>query len=112
MQTENKVTNEASTTNHEIAQLTAELAIVRAKLSETECHLVEVERGRTRYRQLWTKSLHELARIKQEADEATRISLAQKEAELEQLRSYYMNVDDKQLTSRGIKETTEDELEQ
>lgn len=104
---DNKASNETPSINNEVARLTAELAVARATLSETECRLVEVERGRARYRQLWTKSLHELAKVKQEADEATRISLAQKEAELEQLKSYYLNVDEKQPTSQDLKEATD-----
>ncbi|VDO88490.1 unnamed protein product [Schistosoma mattheei] len=108
---DNKASNETPSINNEVARLTAELAVARATLSETECRLVEVERGRTRYRQLWTKSLHELAKVKQEADEATRISLAQKEAELEQLKSYCLNVDEKRPTSQDLKEPTDGNLE-
>ncbi|CAH8487645.1 unnamed protein product [Schistosoma bovis] len=108
---DNKASNETPSINNEVARLTAELAVARATLSETECRLVEVERGRARYRQLWTKSLHELAKVKQEADEATRISLAQKEAELEQLKSYYLNVDEKRPTSQDLKEPTDGNLE-
>ncbi|VDO76097.1 unnamed protein product [Schistosoma margrebowiei] len=108
---DNKASNETPSINNEVARLTAELAVARATLSETECRLVEVERGRARYRQLWTKSLHELAKVKQEADEATRISLAQKEAELEQLKSYYLNVDEKRPTSQDLKEVTDGNLE-
>ncbi|CAH8480581.1 unnamed protein product [Schistosoma mattheei] len=55
--------------------------------------------------------LHELAKVKQEADEATRISLAQKEAELEQLKSYCLNVDEKRPTSQDLKELTDGNLE-
>ncbi|KAK4473563.1 hypothetical protein MN116_002920 [Schistosoma mekongi] len=106
-----KVSGETSSTNQEVARLTAELAVARATLSETECRLVEVERGRAKYRQLWTTSLHELAKIKQEADETTRISLAQKEAELEQLKSYYLN-DEKRPASRDSKEMINDGLKQ
>uniref|UniRef100_A0A5K4FDL0 DUF3668 domain-containing protein n=2 Tax=Schistosoma mansoni TaxID=6183 RepID=A0A5K4FDL0_SCHMA len=108
---DNKVSGETPSINNEVARLTAELAVARATLSETECRLVEVERGRARYRQLWTKSLHELAKVKQEADEATRISLAQKEAELEQLKSYYLNVDDKRPSGQDLKEATGGNLE-
>ncbi|CAH8465321.1 unnamed protein product [Schistosoma turkestanicum] len=107
-----KTSSETSSANNEVARLTAELAVARATLSETECRLAEVERGRARYRQLWTNSLRDLAKVKEEADEATRISLAQKEAELEQLKSYYMNVDDKRPTSQDLTETTDSNLGQ
>ncbi|KAA3676481.1 centrosomal protein CEP120 [Paragonimus westermani] len=84
----------------QLAQVTAELAKLRGTLVETEKRLDEANRGRMRYKQLWSRALHEVARLKQEAESNARQTLAKREAELEHLRARYLNVEEKELTAR------------
>ncbi|KAF5398279.1 hypothetical protein PHET_08158 [Paragonimus heterotremus] len=84
----------------QLAQVTAELAKLRGDLVETERRLDEANRGRTRYKQLWSRALHEVARLKQEAESNTRQILAKREAELDHLRARYLNVEEKELSTR------------
>ncbi|CAH8448280.1 unnamed protein product [Dicrocoelium dendriticum] len=83
-----------------IAQLTTEIVRIRETLTETERRLETAEKGRVRYRQLCARALHEINRLKQEAEMNTRQSLAKREAELEHLRARYLNLEDRELTTR------------
>ncbi|THD22107.1 Centrosomal protein of 120 kDa [Fasciola hepatica] len=98
-----------STTVHgsqmELAKALAELATVRGTLAETERRLDEAQRGRQRYRQLWTRTLHEVARLKQDAELTARQSLARREAELEQLRLRYLGMGEKESNTQQSRET-------
>lgn len=89
----------------ELAKALAELSTVRSTLAETERRLDEAQRGRQRYRQLWTRTLHEVARLKQDAEIATRQSLARREAELEQLRLRYLAMGDKEFANQQSHQT-------
>ena len=84
----------------ELAQLTTELATVRGDLTKTERSLEEAQRKQLRYRQLWMRTLQEVARLKQAAESAARQSLAQREAELNLLRTRCLNIESKELNNR------------
>ncbi|VDP78385.1 unnamed protein product [Echinostoma caproni] len=92
--------NTAHSPQMELAKALADLASVRGTLVDTERRLDEAQRGRQRYRQLWTRTLHEVARLKQEAEVVARQSLARREAELEQLRLRYMTMGEKECVAR------------
>lgn len=70
----------------ELVRITTELTASQNQLSVTERRLDGALRGRMRYKELWARALHEVARLKQEAETATRNALTRREAELEGLR--------------------------
>ncbi|CAL8104999.1 unnamed protein product [Calicophoron daubneyi] len=91
----------------ELARLTTELATVRGVLTKTERSLEEAQRKQLRYRQLWMRTLQEVARLKQAAESAAQQTLAQREAELDLLRTRYLNIESKELNNRLLSMNTE-----
>ncbi|TGZ65723.1 hypothetical protein CRM22_005731 [Opisthorchis felineus] len=85
----------------ELAKLATELAKSRETIMEARRQLEDAQRGRDRYKHLWTRALHEVARVKQEADFNARQSLARREAELEQLRMRYLNMEEKEIMAKA-----------
>ncbi|KER29207.1 hypothetical protein T265_13426, partial [Opisthorchis viverrini] len=85
----------------ELAKLATELAKSRETIVEVRRQLEDAQRGRDRYKHLWTRALHEVARVKQEADFNARQSLAKREAELEQLRMRYLNMEQKEIMAKA-----------
>ncbi len=70
----------------EMVRLTTELTTTQNAQSVTERRLEGALRGRLRYKELWTRALHEVARLKQDAEANTRNALQRREAEVEGLR--------------------------
>ncbi|KAM7537764.1 hypothetical protein Aperf_G00000076821 [Anoplocephala perfoliata] len=70
----------------ELVRLTTELTGAQGQLSSLERRLDGALRGRLRYKDLWTRALQEVARLRQEAANATKQELQRKQAEVEGLR--------------------------
>lgn len=70
----------------ELVRLTTELTGAQGQLSSLERRLDGALRGRLRYKDLWSRALQEVTRLRQEAANATKQELQRKEAEVEGLR--------------------------
>ncbi|VDO10742.1 unnamed protein product [Rodentolepis nana] len=70
----------------ELVRLTTELTNAQGQLSSLEQRLDVALHGRLRYKDLWTRALQEVTRLRQEATNATKLELQRKEAEVEELR--------------------------
>ncbi|KAM3184222.1 hypothetical protein ACTXT7_008810 [Hymenolepis weldensis] len=77
----------------EIRRLQFELVRLTTDLTNAQSHIFSLEqrldgalRGRLRYKDLWTRALQEVTRLRQEATNATKLELQRKEAEVEGLR--------------------------
>ncbi|EUB62570.1 Centrosomal protein [Echinococcus granulosus] len=70
----------------ELVRLTTELTNAQSQISTMERRLDGALRGRARYKDLWTRALQEVTRLRQEAANATKQELQRREAEVEGLR--------------------------
>ncbi|VDK45130.1 unnamed protein product [Taenia asiatica] len=70
----------------ELVRLTTELTNAQSQISTMERRLDSALRGRIRYKDLWTRALQEVTRLRQEAANATKQELQRREAEVEGLR--------------------------
>ncbi|VDM34894.1 unnamed protein product [Hydatigera taeniaeformis] len=65
----------------ELVRLTTELTNAQSQISTMERRLDGALRGRIRYKDLWTRALQEVTRLRQEAASATKQELQRREAE-------------------------------
>lgn len=70
----------------ELVRLTTDLTNAQSQIFSLEQRLDGALRGRLRYKDLWTRALQEVTRLRQEATNATKLELQRKEAEVEGLR--------------------------
>lgn len=77
---------EMSRLQFEIVRLSTELTSCREQLNAAERRLDQSQRGRLRYKDLWSRALREVARLRADAEETTRTTLQRRDAEVEGLR--------------------------
>ncbi|KAL5109842.1 hypothetical protein TcWFU_001704 [Taenia crassiceps] len=70
----------------ELVRLTTELTSAQSHIAAMERRLDSAMHGRIRYKDLWTRALQEVTRLRQEAANATKQELQRREAEVEGLR--------------------------
>ncbi|VDD80542.1 unnamed protein product [Mesocestoides corti] len=95
----------------ELVRVTTELTSAQGQIAATARRLDAALRGRLRYKELWTRALHEVARLRQEAENTTKHALQRREAEVEGLRKEYrllVHGGDTAVANNALTETVED----